>query len=86
MKMLCLFKKLYVLDKNQVANNERTGAEISKVSEERAWAILKGIGITLGVIAAIAAAIGVIIVICYVIAAIAICALVIGIIAGLCSG
>ena len=86
MKFLCLLKKLYVLDKNQVTKNERTGAEISKISEERAWAILKGIGITLGVIAAIAAAIGVIIVICYVIAAIAICALIIGIIAGLCSG
>lgn len=86
MKMRCFCKKLYVLDKNQVANNDRTGSEISKISEERAWAVLKGIGITLGVIAAIAAAIGIIIVIFYIIAAIAIGALIIAIIAGLCSG
>lgn len=86
MKMLCFCKKLYVLDKNQVANNDRAGSEISKISEERAWAVLKGIGITLGVIAAIAVAIGIIIVIFYIIAAIAIGALIIAIIAGLCSG
>ena len=68
MRHLRLFKKFYVMDKALVQRLDKQGAEIAALNEKRAWAILKGIGITLGVLCAIAIAIGIIIAILYILA------------------
>ena len=68
MRHLRLFKKFYVMDKALVQRLDKQGVEIAALNEKRAWAILKGIGITLGVLCAIAIAIGIIIAILYILA------------------
>lgn len=85
MRHLRLFKKFYVLDKELVQRLDRQGAEITALNEKRAWAILKGIGITIGVLCAIAIAIGIIIAILYILAIIigiiVVCCVIAGLIA-----
>lgn len=83
MRHLRRFKKFYVMDKALVHRLDKQGAEIAALNEKRAWAILKGIGITLGVLCAIAIAIGIIIAILYVLVVIIIIIIVFCVIAGL---
>ena len=82
-RRLRLFKKFYVMDKEFVQQLDKKGSEIAALNEKRAWAILKGIGITLGVLCAIAVAIGIIIAILYILAIIIGIIIVFCVIAGL---
>lgn len=78
MRHLRFFKKFYVMDKTLVQRLDKQGAEISAFNEKKAWAILKCIGITLGVLCVIAIAIGIIVAILYILA------IIIGIIIAIC--